>query len=220
MVLDRLGVGGDAAARRLAQLVEGVARELPVVRERPHIEVHRAVGGHVGMSLADQRTHHLDHLRDVLRRARQQLRPRLRLAYHRQAELLRVDDERGGVEVRDRVRVVGVDVGRVRRQLARFLRLEQAPRGDLHLVLAAVGVVLGHVPHVGHVHHLVHLVPGELERAAQDVGVEKRPEVPDVRVVVDRRPARVERDEIRSKGLEGLDLSRERVVELQGHVQT
>src|SRR5262249_41247453 len=67
------------------------------------------------------------------------------------------------------------------------------PRARLDLVLARVRVG-GQMTHVGDVHDVLDPVPGERERAAQDVDEEIRAKIADVRVVVHRRPAAVEVD--------------------------
>ena len=75
----------------------------------------------------------------------------------------------------------------------------------------------GAVVDVGEVHDVKHLVARGLEVAAQQVLEEEGPEVPEVGVVPDGRPARVERDARRREGLERLDGAGERVVEGEGH---
>ena len=95
------------------------------------------------------------------------------------------------------------------------------PRGDLHAILAlAVGDgVFGHVTHIGDVHHVDDVIAEQLERAAQHVGIEERPKVADVRVVVDGGAAGVERHSPAGgiERREDLLALRERVVEAKAH---
>ena len=62
-----------------------------------------------------------------------------------------------------------------------------------------------------------HLVAAGLEPAAEEVLEQERPKVPDVSVVVDRRPAGVERHLPRLQRGEGLDATGKGVVETQAH---
>ena len=63
------------------------------------------------------------------------------------------------------------------------------PGFEFHLVFAHV-LIGGQVADVGDIHHLAHFVAIIFESAPQDVRENIRSEVADVRVVVDRRPAR------------------------------
>ena len=219
MPLDRLVLRADAPTLALAQVVERVARQPAVRGKALHAEVHDAVARDIRVAARDQLLDERDHLRHAARRARHELGVVTLLDRDLEAELARVLEEPLRVELRHRVRVRGVDL-RARGQLARLLRLGDAPARDRHLVLAAaVGrVVLGHVADVGDVHHVLHAHPVQLERAPQRVGVEERPEVADVRVVVDRRTAGVEGDlAIGVHRTELLERLRQRVVDTECH---
>jgi hypothetical protein len=70
------------------------------------------------------------------------------------------------------------------------------------------------MPDVRDVHDLLHAQPEVLERAARDVGGQIAVEVPDVLVVVDRRPTVVDADLTLLDGCERLDRARGAVEEL------
>ena len=218
MALRGLVRRAHAAALALAQLVERVAREATVRGKALDAEVDDAVAGDVRVPARDEPLDERDHLGDAARRPRHEFGVLALLERDLEPEEPRVLEEALRVERRDRVRIRRIDLG-ARGQLPRLLRLGDPPPRDRHLVLAAaIGVgVLGHVPDIGDVHHMPHAEALELERAPQDVGIEERPEVPDVRVVVDRRPARVEgHGAIARDRREGLGRLRERVVEAHG----
>ena len=73
---------------------------------------------------------------------------------------------------------------------------------------------------VGDVHHVVELEAARREPAAQDVLKSEGPQVADVDVVVDRRPAGVHAHHVAVQRGEGLHFLGEGVVETQGHSET
>ena len=81
-----------------------------------------------------------------------------------------------------------VEVGDLGRRLALGLG------GKLDLVLAVDGVelVVAHVADIGDVLDVAHLVAEVLERSVQQVAEQVRPQVADVRVLVDRAAAGVD----------------------------
>ena len=90
--------------------------------------------------------------------------------------------------------------------------LPRLRRALLHLVLAGVGI-RHEVPHIGHIHHVANVVPGRPERAFQDILKNIGAEIPDVRVVIDRRAAGVQTDLPLFDRRERLRLSRHGVVQ-------
>jgi hypothetical protein len=74
------------------------------------------------------------------------------------------------------------------------------------------------VPHVGDVHHVVDLVPGVLQGATQEILVDVRAEIPDVRVVVHRGTAAVHPHFLPRLFEKRLFLAGKGIVELQGHI--
>src|SRR4026209_1354578 len=91
--------------------------------------------------------------------------------------------------------------------------LDVAPEGDP----GRVGPVDRLVVHVSEVHDVEHLIPALFQPAPQQVLEEKRPEISDMRVVIDGGAAGVERDLAGLERLEGLDLATQRVVQPEGH---
>jgi hypothetical protein len=83
--------------------------------------------------------------------------------------------------------------------------------GDAPALL--VGAADDLVIHVGQVHDLVHAVPGHPQGTAEQVLEQERAEVAEVRRVVDRWPARVERDRSPVGRGERLDRAREGVMQ-------
>ncbi len=221
--LARLVGGAHASAFAGAERLEAVAGEPPVRGEGLHVEVDRAVTGHVGTAVGHEPLHEFDHLRHEPGRTRHQRGIALGLLRDRESEPPRVLEEPRRVEVGDRVGVARIDRSPFR-QGSGLLGLEEPPPGEGHLVLAAAigAVVLGHVAHVGDVHHMNHAMAKQLERAAKQVRREERPEVSHVGVVVDGRAAGVEGHRSAGSGerLEALDRAGQGVVEVQarGHL--
>jgi hypothetical protein len=85
--------------------------------------------------------------------------------------------------------------------------------GDLPTLLVRAPDDL--VVDVGQVHHLRHVVAGQAERAPQQVLEQERAEVAEVRRVVDRGAAGVERDRASVGGRERLDGARHGVVQAE-----
>ena len=171
------------------------------------------------MSARDELLHERDHLRHTARWTRHQFGMRALFDRNLKPKVPRVLEESIGVKRSNRVRVSSINL-RARRQLARLLRLRDATPRDRHLVFTAtVGrVVFRHVTNICDVHHMLDAEPMQLQRAAQDVRVQERAEVPDVRVVVHRWSARVERHcSIGRNRREVLNRLRERVVEAHRH---
>ena len=171
------------------------------------------------MPTLDELFYKRDHLRHAARWTRHQFGMRALFDRHLQSKVPRVLEESIGVKRRDRIRVRRINLC-TRRQLARFLRLCDATPRDRHLVFTAtVGrIVFRHVANIRDVHHMLDAETVELQRATQDVGVQERAEVPDMRVVVDRWAARVERHRsIGRNRREVLNRLRERVVEAHRH---
>ena len=172
------------------ELVEGVAGQPAVAGELADVVVDGAVDL-VGEALLEQRSRHVDHLGDVVACLRHHV---------------------GGVEVEERLVVEpggGVEVG----DLPGGLALE---RGRLlHLVAGGQRIVLvvAHVPDVGDVLDVAHLVAEVLERPVQQVAEQVRPQVADVRVLVDGAAAGVDADLPGLERLEVLDPAGERVVQ-------
>ncbi|MEX2219407.1 MAG: hypothetical protein WD749_11705 [Phycisphaerales bacterium] len=213
MLLLGLVLAGDAAAGALAQGVEGVTREAPVVRECRHAEVDGlpALRPHgVGVAPVDQPPDHAGHaggprgVADVLGGAGHQRAVLLRIERDLEPQRPGIFEEPHLVEAGDRPRVPRVHLD-TRRQLPGLLVLQDPPAGDGHAVLAplaALGVV-GHVADVGDVHDVddaagpghglpvrpLHLAEWRLQPPAEQVGGEEGAEVADVRIVVHRGPA-------------------------------
>ena len=208
------------AACGLPHRVDRVAAQTPVIAECLHVEVDGAVVGDVRVALVDERLDQLDHLGDAPGRPGHKLRAVVVLDGHHEPQPPGVGEEGLRVELGDRVGIAGVDVAGVGGKHSGLLGLQQPPAGHLHAVLApAVRIVLGHVADVGQVHDVDDLVAEQLQRAAQQVGVEERPEVPDVGEVVDGGPAGVEGDPL-ARGVERqdrLEAPGERVIEVQRH---
>ena len=70
------------------------------------------------------------------------------------------------------------------------------------------------VVHVGDVHDVAHLGAQQPQRPPQHIHLQKRPEIPDVPVVVDRRPARIHPQSLAVRGRQRFHLPRQRVVKV------
>jgi hypothetical protein len=160
------------------QLLQHLARQLAVLGEGLDREVDLAGAVGVGVVAVQQLLDQRQHLGDVAGGARVQPGiARLGAAVVAQPQGPGVGLE-GGQEVLRHL--VGVPA-----QLAGRL-------GQLVLPVGVGQVVLGHVAHVGDVHDVADPQPGALQHAAEQVGHQKRPEIPDVRERVDGGPAAVE----------------------------
>ena len=73
------------------------------------------------------------------------------------------------------------------------------------------------VVHVGNVHHVAHGDAGQAQKAPQNIDLQKRAEVANVAVIVDRRPARVHAQRLAVGRLERIQLSREGIKQAEGH---
>ena len=202
-----------AAARPGVQLRQvGIAGEFAVIGKAGDIVIDRAGIGEVGVAGSDQPADLLDHAVDVFRGARHLLRV---FAGDLHAQQLRVFEKRFDEKLRHPVGIVGiVHVGR-----ALLLGLLEALGGQFHLVLPpAVGpVVFGHVADVGDVHHLLDAKTDKLKKPTQQITQQKRAEIPDVGVVVNRRAAMVHAHHARRYRLENLHAVGQRVVEADVH---
>ena len=185
------GVDLELLAVSGPKLVERVARELPVALEGLNVVVDGPVHL-VRVAVLDQPLGELEHLRDVVGRLRVLVRAL-------QAELRGVFEERACVLLDD--------LGR---------RQALIVDGELHAIASGVRRLVGHVTHVGDVEDLRDLVALELERPTEQVREQERPQVPDVRVSVDGRAARVHADVTVVQGDDFLQRSRQRVVEAHG----
>ena len=148
-------------------LIERVARELPVARERRDVVVHGPVDL-IGVALRDQRCDQIDHLVDVVRRPRVQVRtfdPHQISVLQERLGVLRCDLWCGETLVR---------------------------LGELHLVASGVGDLVGHVSDVGDVHDPLDPLALVTEGAPDQVAEHERAHVPDVDVPVDGGTARVD----------------------------
>ncbi len=145
------------------------------------------------MIVANQPLDHRDHLLDVPRRPRHQLRLLLHLKRNLQPQRTRIIQKRIRIKIRNRIRIVRIKF-HTRRQFAGLLRLQQPPRRHLHLVLAPAisHIIIRHVPHIRDVHHMRHRVSKQLQRPPQHIRIQKRSKVPNMRIVINRRPAGIE----------------------------
>ena len=70
---------------------------------------------------------------------------------------------------------------------------------------------------IGDVHHVADVIPALPQKTVEQVDCNKRPEVSDVTIVVNRRPARIHADPVGLQRLEFFNLCGECVVEAQSH---
>ena len=130
-------------------------------------------------------------------------------------ELLDERDHLGYVVRRGGIHLRRLDVERLEVREERVLvRLRVVRERHARRVRAADRLVV----HVGEVHHLLHLHAVELYDAAQHVLERVRPEVADVGVVIDRRPAGVEPHGVLRQRLQGLHAPRQAVEYLHLHL--
>ncbi len=189
-------VGGIPLARLDVDAVAGVGllhlltRQLPVAVEGRDVVVDRPVNL-VGEAIGDESFGQRDHVDDMVGRP----------GHHvggKDVEEGLVLEPRRGVEVGD---------------LGRRPALERGGLLDLVGGGEGVVVVVSHVPDIGDVLHVPHLVAEVLERAVEQITEQVGPQVADVRVLVDRAPARVDPDLPWLEGLEGIDPARQRVMQ-------
>ena len=172
----RIAFGGiDLHTHALLQGLADVAGKPAVAGEALHREVH-VPGDLVRQPAREEPLDDRDHLRNVVRRARE-----VRRRQDTEAALVLV---KGGL----------VELG----DLLGGLSLREG-RGD-DFVLTAVDDVLTHVPHVGDVLHRRDAVSEEGQRTSQPVGEQVRAQVPEVHRPVHRRTARVHPDLARPLG--------------------
>jgi hypothetical protein len=120
----------------------------------------------------------------------------------------------GGEQIQERG--VGVEGGLVSvRDLLGRLVLEA--RRDQHPVLAPVEALVAQMPDVGDVLDLEDVDPVIEHRPADEIGEEEGPEVADVGVAVDGRPAGVHPEPLPVGRLDGLDRPGERVAKAERH---
>ena len=188
-------VGLDVARGPVArpEVVERVPGQLPVLRERPDRVVDVAVVGAVGVADVLQSLGEVEHLGDVLGRAREHV---------------------SGEDVHERR--VGVERGLVRvRDLGRRLALEA--RLHEHPVLASIELVVAQVADVGDVLDVEDVDAVVQQHAPDEVRQQERAEVADVGVAVDRRAARVHPDATRLQRLDRPHLAGQRVAQAESH---
>ena len=81
-----------------------------------------------------------------------------------------------------------------------------------------LGIPNDFVLDIGDVHHVIQRVAARAQPAAQDVREHEGPEIADMGVVVDGRPAGVHPHDVVVEGIELLQLLGQGVIEPQGHV--
>ena len=96
-------------------------------------------------------------------------------------------------------------------------RFPLAPRGNLHLVVAGVGIRL-QVADVGDVHDVPDPIAEQLKRASKHILEHIRPQIADVGHVIDRRPAAIHPNLHRIGRSEGFDPARAGIEKLQKHL--
>ena len=180
--------GREPVAR--PELVERVAGQPPVVRERRDVVVDGA-GVDIGVAPVEEPADEVDHLGDVGRGPG--------------VDLGGDDPEPAGVAVEGGL-VLGGDL----------LRAEAlVGRGEQHLVLTPVVDLVGHVADVSDVHHLPHRKARPGQRPADEVAEQERAEVADVDGPVHGGAAGVHRHGPRCQRPDRLDRTGQRVVEAQ-----
>ncbi len=167
--------------------------QAPVRREGADVVVDRAVHL-VGQALGQQGLDHGDHVRDVVGGPGH--------------DVGQADVDQGLIGQPG----IGIELGDLGR------RLPLLERRQHHPVLAGIGLVVAHVADIGDVLDVEHLVSEVVERPAQEVAEQVRPQVADMGVSVDRAAAGVDRHPAGGDRLEGLDLAGQRVVQAdRGH---
>ena len=186
-----LDVAGGPVAR--PEIIERVARQLPVALERRDRVVEVVVVGAVGVARILEPLGEVEHLGDVLGRARE--------------DVGREDvDER--LVVVERGLVCGRDLGG---------RLVLEARLNEHPVLASIELVVAQVADVGDVLDVEHLDAVIQQHAPDEVREEVAPQVADMGVAVDGRAAGVHPDATRLQRLDGPHLAGQRVAQSEGH---
>ena len=180
-----LRVDRDPRARE--RILEVAARELAVSVELGNIEVYSVVGL-VAVALVAKRFYKVYHLRNIIGGFGDDLG-------HEDIQPLQILKEHRGI-------FGGYLLGR----FVLFLG------GGLHLILAVVRI-RGEMSYVGYVHYRTRGVAVVFERAAQLVHKDVRPEIAYVRIVIDRRSARVHGNRRRRDGTQFFFFARERVIE-------
>jgi hypothetical protein len=183
-------LGVDFDPRPGLLLLEALPGKLPVAGKLRDVKVdpiRRSVCVALLLELLDQR----DLVSNVLGRPGDDMGPQ-------DVEALRIFEERLGIELRD---------------LPGALAGAACPK--LYLIFALVSVAC-EVPHVSDVHDVLDFVAVVFEHPSEDVLKDICSEIPDVGVVVDRRPAGVEPNFHISDGHELFLAPTKRVEELQG----
>ena len=183
----RVAFAVDALDPALALVGRG-ARQLPVIGHRGDIEIQPA-RKHVAVPGLDPPGPR-DHPCNVVGRAR----------------MLWLSNVEPGEVVLEHLLVISRNVPR---------RLALRARCFLQLVVARVGVA-GEVADIGDVDDVGELVALVAQRPAQRIGEDIRPHVADVLVVVDRRPARINRRLARPQRDEILEAAGQAVEKAQG----
>ena len=160
----------DLDAMPCPQLIEGVARQAPIVGKAGDLVVERAVGCQVGVAKILQARGERQHLRDVLGRAREDV------------GWEEVDQRRVGMEAG----LVGI--GDLGRRLVLELRRHQHPVG------AAVEALVAQVADVGDVLDVEDVQAVVEQRPPDEVGQQEGAQVADVGPAIDGRAAGVEAD--------------------------
>ncbi len=185
-----LGVDRDAYAFLQITELESAARA--IAREPGHVEVD-AVGSFVGDALRLKLLDNRDIFSDMLACSRH---------FGRELDVqgVKVFNKSGGIFVSN--------------GFQSFERHRQVfTRERLHHFVITIIRVRSEVSDIGNVHYLLHVVAIVLERPAHDISEHIRTQVPDVRIVVDRRPARIQADNAVFKRFELLFFTGEGVVE-------
>ena len=183
----------ELAAVARPQLVQRVAGQRAVAGERRDLVVQVAGGGEVGVAEVLESLGEREHLRDVLRGARE-------LVGRQEVDQRGVGVEGGLVGVRDLAGAAALEAGR-----------------NEHRVLLAPSRVGPQVADVRDVLDMEDLDAVVQHGAPDQVGEQERAEIADVGVPVDGRAARVHAQPAGLDRLDGHDRPRQRVPESEGH---
>ena len=184
--------GDGTPARPRLQLVQVEVGELPVIGERRDVVI-EVSARHVRVPVRLDFLDELNHVGNMLRRLADDVGT---------ADVHRVDVGK------ERVRVEACNL---EHGLMPFLsRLH-------HLVGSVVGIARK-MADISYVHHVLYVVAQIRERLVKDVKKNVGAEIPDVRVIIDRRAASIKADMSFDNRLELLHLPSHRVVQSQCHL--